>query len=68
MINLRHKECFVRASESLKRAQGSIKANMLQDIIAIDLKGAIVALGEVTGENVSDEVIGSIFERFCVGK
>jgi len=38
------------------------------DCLTIDLKDAIVALGEVTGELVSDEVINTIFDRFCVGK
>jgi tRNA modification GTPase len=68
MVNLRHKEALERARELLDNSQGSIKKKMQADFIAIDIKGALAALGEVTGENVSEEVIDRIFEQFCVGK
>jgi tRNA modification GTPase len=68
LINSRHKECLVRAAESLKKAAEGNEARQPQDLIAIDLKSAIIALGEISGLEVSDEVIDSIFENFCVGK
>lgn len=67
-INLRHKECLIRTREGLLRAIDSCSRNMPSDFVAIDIKGAIVALSEMSGEEVSEEVINSIFERFCVGK
>lgn len=66
--NVRHKECLICARESLKKALESKEKGLPGDFIAIDLKGAIVALGEVTGETVTDEVLEKIFEEFCVGK
>jgi len=62
-INSRHRECLTRAKEGLERAiEGQ------DDCIAIDLKEAVMALGEISGELVSEEVINAIFEKFCVGK
>jgi len=68
MVNLRQKEALVRARECTQRAIESAEKKMQADFVSIDLKGAIAALGEVTGEVVSDEVIDRIFEEFCVGK
>jgi tRNA modification GTPase len=68
MVNLRQKEALIRAGECIKRAIQSAEKRMQADFVSIDLKGAIAALGEVTGEVVSDEVIDRIFEEFCVGK
>ena len=68
MVNLRQKEALVRAKESLQRCLESLEKRMQADFVSIDLKGAIAALGEVTGEVVSEEIIDRIFEEFCVGK
>jgi tRNA modification GTPase len=68
MINLRHKQCLMRAKDFLSNAVCSVIKRAEADCISIDVKGAIASLGEVTGDEVSDEVIASIFDRFCVGK
>ncbi|MFH1709624.1 MAG: tRNA uridine-5-carboxymethylaminomethyl(34) synthesis GTPase MnmE [bacterium] len=68
MVNLRQKESLIRAKECLQRCLGSAEKRMQADFVSIDLKAAIAALGEVTGEIVSEEVIDRIFEEFCVGK
>lgn len=67
-INLRHKECLIRAREALARTQGALAANEPMDLIAIDLRHAIIALGEISGHQVSEEIVDQIFEKFCVGK
>ena len=67
-INARHKECLLRAKEGLGRALDSCEKKLPVDFITIDIKEAIVALGEISGELVSEEVINTIFEQFCVGK
>ena len=68
MVNLRHKEALIRAKDLLDNCFKSLDDKMQADFVSIDLKGAIAALGEVTGDVVSDEIIDSIFESFCVGK
>ncbi len=67
-INARHRECLSRAREGVVRAAESIKKGMPVDFVTIDIKDAVMALGEVSGELVSEEVINSIFDQFCIGK
>jgi tRNA modification GTPase len=67
-INLRQKECLIRAKEGLARAEADRKKGEEGEFIAIGIKDAIVALGEASGEEVSEEVINAVFEKFCIGK
>lgn len=66
--NLRQQECLVKALESLNRSLDACRFGEVQDFIAIDLKAALISLGEITGEVVSDEIINNIFDNFCIGK
>lgn len=68
VINARHKECLERARQALLKTLESSRTRQPVDFLTIDLKDAIVALGEVGGELVSDEVINAVFDQFCVGK
>lgn len=65
--NLRHFEAVTRAGEALSRAAEALGAVPL-DLVTIDLSCAYRALGEITGLTASDEIVGRIFSRFCVGK
>lgn len=68
IINERHKACLICAKDRLNRVLGNnIKPDNLE-LIAIEIKEAIRALGEITGKEVSEEVIEKIFADFCVGK
>jgi len=64
VVNERHRGCLLRAMEALDRMPASASVECL----ALDLKDAIISLGEITGEQVSEEVINGIFSRFCIGK
>lgn len=68
ITNTRHKQLIINAIEQLKQAITTIEANMPIDIIAVYIKGIMECLGEITGENVSDDIIASIFKKFCLGK
>jgi len=67
-VNERHKLCLTRAAEALSRAQNTLEQGLPSDFLAIDLKEAVQAFGEVIGESISEEVIHEIFHQFCVGK
>ncbi|MBE0416036.1 MAG: tRNA uridine-5-carboxymethylaminomethyl(34) synthesis GTPase MnmE [Dehalococcoidia bacterium] len=66
--NPRHKACLERAEAHLDQALSSIEAQMPDDFVTIDLTAALNALGEITGETVTEELLETIFSRFCIGK
>jgi len=66
--NPRHKACLERAQSHLEQALSSIQAQMPDDFVTIDLTAALNALGEITGETVTDELLEAIFSNFCIGK
>ncbi len=68
ITNMRHKTALIKALEALKRVVDAIDMNMPSDIASIDINIAIEALGEITGETVSDDIVTAIFHSFCVGK
>ena len=64
----RHQASLQRAAQALRDAQSSIEAGTDLAATAVDIKIAAEALGEVTGETVTEATITQIFARFCVGK
>ncbi len=68
VTNMRHYEALLHASESLKSVQQGLEMNIPTDLISQDLRQALHYLGSITGEITTDEVLGSIFSRFCIGK
>ena len=68
MTEERHLQLAARALASLRHAVDSIDAGFALDLAEIDLKEALEALSEITGEDASEEVIDRVFKNFCVGK
>lgn len=66
--NPRHKDALQRALDHLMAADEAHRRDMPADFIAIDLTAAISALGEITGETVTEDLLEAIFSNFCVGK
>lgn len=66
--NLRHRDALARARGSAVAALTSLKEGIPTDLVAIDIRDAVNALGEITGESVGEDVLEAIFGRFCVGK
>ncbi|BAY16971.1 tRNA modification GTPase TrmE [Anabaenopsis circularis NIES-21] len=67
-INQRQAAALTQAKISLEQVQATIAQQLPLDFWTIDLRGAIQALGEITGEEVTESVLDRIFSRFCIGK
>lgn len=68
VTSLRHKNALERAGRRLRDVADGLRDDLSEDLLTIDLRAALEALGEITGRTVSDEVINIIFSQFCVGK
>ncbi|GCE19382.1 tRNA uridine-5-carboxymethylaminomethyl(34) synthesis GTPase MnmE [Dictyobacter kobayashii] len=68
VTSTRHQEALRRATEQLKASFYSLEQNVPLDFVSIDLRAAYDALGEVTGETASDDLLDKIFSEFCIGK
>ncbi|MBW4658286.1 MAG: tRNA uridine-5-carboxymethylaminomethyl(34) synthesis GTPase MnmE [Drouetiella hepatica Uher 2000/2452] len=67
-INQRQSAALTRAQMALAQVQKTIAQQLPLDFWTIDLRAAIQALGEITGEEVTESVLNQIFSRFCIGK
>lgn len=68
VTNLRQQACLERAKEALFQALCAAQENQLQDLISIDVKSALIALDELSGEIITDDILNNIFDNFCIGK
>ena len=68
VTNLRHYQALMKASESLENVKRSLAAGQTPDLLSEDLRQALHHLGTILGEVTTDEVLGNIFEHFCIGK
>ena len=68
VTNVRHYEALTHASEALINVKEGLETNIPIDLVSQDLREALYYLGSITGEITTDEVLGTIFSRFCIGK
>lgn len=68
VTNIRHLEALKSAKESLLRVRLAIDSKVPTDLVSQDLREALYHLGTITGEITTDEVLGNIFSKFCIGK
>ena len=75
VTNIRHYEALAKASTALTRVRSGLGGGLHYgsqplppDLVAQDLREALYHLGEIVGEISTDEVLGSIFSHFCIGK
>ncbi len=67
-INARHRDCLRRALDSCDLAHTTLKAGLAPEYMAVDLRAALRAVGEITGAENVDEILDSLFAQFCIGK
>jgi len=66
--NARHHEALTGVLEALNDIDEGFAGNIPSDLIATDIRKALYHLGEITGEVSTEELLGNIFSRFCIGK
>ena len=68
ITNIRHKNQIRKAINCIDNSIDSISNNMPIDIISINIREILNCLNDITGENVTDDIINKIFSKFCLGK
>tara|TARA_B100000925_G_scaffold8447_1_gene6040 strand:+ start:570 stop:1910 length:1341 start_codon:yes stop_codon:yes gene_type:complete len=67
-VNVRHQSCLRRARGALEEAYGQLRGGVGPEFVAVDLRLALDAIGEVAGRVEAEELLGEIFGQFCIGK
>ncbi|PKP36512.1 MAG: tRNA uridine-5-carboxymethylaminomethyl(34) synthesis GTPase MnmE, partial [Bacteroidetes bacterium HGW-Bacteroidetes-15] len=68
ITNARHYESLLKAKENLERVSKALENNLPTDLLAMDIRQVLHFIGEITGEITTEEILGSIFSKFCIGK
>lgn len=68
VTNARHYEALLRANTALNYTLSSLDKKISSDLIALDIRRALDALGEITGDITTNDLLENIFSRFCIGK
>jgi tRNA modification GTPase len=67
-ISARHQACLQKAIADLEAAKASLAKNELPELISIELRDALDAVGDVIGRHDTEDLLGRIFSEFCIGK
>ncbi len=68
IANPRHADALRRAVEHVRAADLGLADALPEDFVSIDVRAALEALGEITGETAGEDLLDAIFRRFCIGK
>lgn len=68
ITSTRHRDALQKARQHVQGALLALEQNLTGDFLSIDLRAALKELGTVTGEITTEDILGSIFSRFCIGK
>ncbi|MEL6357893.1 MAG: tRNA uridine-5-carboxymethylaminomethyl(34) synthesis GTPase MnmE, partial [Bacteroidota bacterium] len=68
LSNARHYEALLKADEALERVLTGLKDDIPSDFVAMDIRQSLYHLGEITGQITTEDLLGNIFSRFCIGK
>lgn len=68
VTNLRHYESLKSALEAIGRVKEGLEIGITHDFLSQDIRECMFYLGEITGQISTDEILGNIFSKFCIGK
>lgn len=68
VTNLRHYQALQETLESIQSIKDNFEQGLSTDFITIDIRRALHTMGEITGEITTEEILGNIFSKFCIGK
>jgi tRNA modification GTPase len=68
ITNARHRSALLKSKNNLELALMSVKNKMSSEFIAFDMRTGLNNLGEIIGTVTTDEILDSIFTKFCIGK
>jgi tRNA modification GTPase len=68
VINARHRDCLNRAEVALGRSAQAASQKLPTELISADLREALRALDELVGRTYTEDILGRIFSKFCIGK
>lgn len=68
VTNIRHYEALREAKTSLERVKSGLSASLPTDLLAQDIREVLYHIGEIVGEINTEEILGNIFSKFCIGK
>lgn len=66
--NARHQQALIKTATSLEKALYDLENNITADFVAMDIRQAMFDLGTITGDISTDDLLGNIFSKFCIGK
>ncbi|TXE07901.1 tRNA uridine-5-carboxymethylaminomethyl(34) synthesis GTPase MnmE [Gelidibacter salicanalis] len=68
VTNTRHYDALLKAFEEIQKVKYGLDSELSGDLLAIDIRQALLHFGEITGEITNDDLLGNIFANFCIGK
>ena len=68
MINARHQEALSRARGAIERSVAGLRTESGLELVALELREATNAVGEIVGKTTTEDLLDSIFSQFCIGK
>ena len=68
LTNTRHYEALTKMCNALEEVKKGMEVQLTPDLLVIDLRDALYHLGSITGKVAADEILSSVFSRFCIGK
>jgi tRNA modification GTPase len=68
ITHLHHRKALEEAERALLRGKEALSHGLSSEFVGLDLRESVDALGEITGETTSEDLLAEIFSRFCIGK